>query len=104
MLFRSEMGGEAALRGGEGEVLVLPEDLEFVADPQGEAWVLGREFLGQEWAYGVQMGQRRVRLRLPLAFSHNRGDRGLVRLRSQGMGWLFPGGWRLRAWSPLERS
>jgi iron(III) transport system ATP-binding protein len=102
-LVEQEMGGEAAWRGEEGEVLVLPEDLEFVPDAQGEAWVLGREFLGQEWAYWVQMGQQRLRLRLPLAFSHSRGDRGLVRLRAQGVGWWFPGGWRLRAWSPLER-
>ena len=79
------------------EVLVLPEGLTFEPDPAGEAWVLGREFLGQDWAYLVQWGDRRLRLRLPLASLHARGQRGHVRLRSHAAGWLFPGGGLLRA-------
>ncbi|MFN9660614.1 MAG: ABC transporter ATP-binding protein, partial [Cyanobacteriota bacterium] len=79
---------------GEREVLVLPDSLEFQADPEGEAWVLGREFLGQEWAYWVHWGGRRLRLRSPLSLSHGRGERGVVRLRDEGTGWLFPGGQR----------
>lgn len=90
--------------GGEPEVLLLPESLAFHPDPEGEAWVLGREFLGQEWAYWVQMGSQRLRLRLPLALSHARGDRGVVRLRAGGTGWLFPGGRPLRACAAGDRS
>lgn len=95
------LGPGAAL--GEREVLVLPDSLEFQTDPAGEAWVLGREFLGQEWAYWVQWGGQRLRLRLPLSLSHGRGERGVVRLRARGTGWLFPGGQRLRA-CPLAES
>jgi iron(III) transport system ATP-binding protein len=81
----------------EVQVLVLPDSLEFQVDPEGEARVLGREFLGQEWAYWVQWGEQRLRLRLPLSLSHPRGERGVVRLRARGSGWLFPGGHRLLA-------
>ena len=90
------------IRGGEREVLVLPDSLEFQADAEGEAWVLGREFLGQEWAYWVQWEGQRLRLRLPLSRSHGRGERGVVRLRSRGTAWLFPEGCRLRACPALE--
>ncbi len=83
--------GEAA------EVLIPPEGLTFNPDPDGEAWVLGREFLGHDWAYLVQWGERRLRLHLPLEVLHSRGQRGHVELRSDASGWLFPGGARLRA-------
>ena len=79
------------------EVLILPEGLAFVPDPEGEALVLGREFLGQDWAYRVQWGEQRLRLRLPLELVYSRGQRGSVRLQANGSGWLFPGGQRLRA-------
>ncbi|MEB3306237.1 MAG: ABC transporter ATP-binding protein [Cyanobacteriota bacterium] len=83
--------GEAA------EVLIPPEGLTFNPDPEGEAWVLGREFQGHDWAYLVQWGERRIRLHLPLVALHSRGQRGHVELRSDASGWLFPGGARLRA-------
>jgi iron(III) transport system ATP-binding protein len=79
------------------EVLILPEGLGFEPDPQGEAWVLGREFLGHDWAYWVEWGGRRFRLRLPLERVYARGQRGSVRCKANGSGWLFPGGQRLRA-------
>jgi len=79
------------------EVLILPECLTFEPDPEGEAWVLGREFLGQDWAYRVQWLEQRLRLRLPLELVFSRGQRGRVRLNTNGSGWLFPGGQRLRA-------
>ena len=39
------------------EVLVSPQGLELFADEGGEAWVVGREFLGREWLYQVQLGE-----------------------------------------------
>ena len=92
-----EPAGGGLPGGQEWEVLVLPEALEFAPDPAGEAWVLGREFLGQDWAYLVQWGERRLRLRLPLTIHLPRGQRGGVRLRPNGRAWLFPGGERLEA-------
>lgn len=91
-LARPEAAGE-----GDNEVLVLPGGLEFLPAPEGEALVLGREFLGQEWAYWVRAGERRLRLRLPLSINLPRGQRGVVRLRPGADGWLFPGGRPLRA-------
>lgn len=79
------------------QVLILPEGLRFEPDPEGEAWVLGREFLGQDWVYRVQCGSQRLRLRLPVALAYNRGQRGRVRLKANGSGWLFPGGQLLQA-------
>ncbi|MEB3195159.1 MAG: ABC transporter ATP-binding protein [Cyanobacteriota bacterium] len=90
---------------GEGwDVLIPPEGLTFVPDPEGEAWVLGREFLGHDWAYLVQWGERRLRLRLPLEVLHSRGQRGQVGLQPDGLGWLFPGGQRLGAMAPAGRA
>lgn len=89
-------GGEPPAAADEWEALVPPDALEFVPHPEGEAWVLGREFLGQDWAYLVQWGQWRLRLRLPLALNLPRGERGEVRLRTNSTAWLFPGGHRLR--------
>ncbi|MEB3243536.1 MAG: ABC transporter ATP-binding protein [Cyanobacteriota bacterium] len=84
------------------EVLLLPEALDFTPDPEGDAWVFGREFLGRDWAYLVERGGKRLRLRLPLTATHPRGERGWVRLRTSATGWLFPGGQRLGA-KPLDR-
>lgn len=86
--------------GAGSDVLILPEGLSFEIDPEGEAWVLGREFLGHDWAYLVQWGERRLRLRLPLDVLHGRGQRGRVGLQPNALGWLFPGGHRLVALAP----
>ena len=82
------------------EVLLCPEALAFEPDPDGPAWVLGKEFLGTHWAYLVQWGPQRLRLHLPLERLYSRGERGRVRLRTDGTGWLYPGAQRLRAWVP----
>ncbi len=86
--------------GESGEALIPPEGLTFEPDPEGEAWVLGREFLGHDWAYLVQWGERRLRLHLPLDVVHSRGQRGHVGLKPDTSGWLFPGGQRLLALPP----
>lgn len=99
--------GPPAPRPSVGEaldVLIPPEGLTFAADPEGEAWVLGREFLGHDWAYLVQWGERRLRLRLPLEVLHSRGQRGHVGLQPDALGWLFPGGQRLCATAPAGRA
>lgn len=83
------------------EVLVRPEALRLDPDPQGEAWVMGREFLGREWLYQVQLqrpeGELRLRLRLGLASDLPRGTRCSVRLRPEEPALLYPGGVPLRS-------
>jgi iron(III) transport system ATP-binding protein len=82
-------------------VLVRPEALRLDPDPQGEAWVMGREFLGREWLYQVQLqrpeGELRLRLRLGLASDLPRGTRCSVRLRPEEPALLYPGGVPLRS-------
>ena len=79
------------------EVLVSQQGLALQPDPEGEAWVLGREFLGREWLYQVQCGELKLRLRLPLQADHGRGLRCRVVLRPGEPARLFPGGQALVA-------
>jgi iron(III) transport system ATP-binding protein len=72
------------------EVLIGQDDLLFVDDGGGEARVLGREFLGQQWLYRVQLGPLQLRLRLPLEQNHPRGSRGRLLLRDGARGRLYP--------------
>lgn len=82
---------------GPCDVLLLPDGLAFVPHPEGDAWVLGREFQAQDWAYLVQWGEQRFRLRLALDRVYPRGQRGTLQLQPNASGWLFPGGQRLGA-------
>ncbi|MFQ6539097.1 MULTISPECIES: ABC transporter ATP-binding protein [Aphanothece] len=82
---------DAGLGGhGDHEVLISPEAIELVPDSMGEAWVLGREFLGREWLYQLQCGSDKLRLRLPLEFEYGRGQRCRLRLRRGHPALLFP--------------
>ena len=72
------------------EVLVSPEAIDLLPDGDGEAWVQGREFLGREWLYQVQLGTLKLRLRLPLEAEYGRGQRCQLSLRPGSTGILFP--------------
>jgi len=72
-------------------LLVNPEALLLVDDSAGDALVLGREFLGREWLYQVQLGELRLRLRLPLAHDWPRGQRGRLQRRESTSALLYPG-------------
>ena len=61
------------------------------------ARVVGREFLGQEWLYQVQLEERRLWVRQPLATVVGRGDDCLLGLRPAVEPLLFPGGLPLAA-------
>ena len=76
--------------GAEPEVMVTPDALTLLPDVEGEAWVLGREYLGREWLYQVQFGSQRLRLRLPLERTYPRGERCRLGLRPGAQGRLFP--------------
>ncbi len=72
------------------EVLISPDGIQLELDPNGEAWLQGREFLGREWLYQVQLGDLKLRLRLPLEAEYGRGQRCQLRLRPGAEGVLFP--------------
>ncbi len=74
------------------EVMVRPQALEFLPEEEGPAWITGREFLGREWLYQVQLGDQRLRWRAPLEADHPHGRRGRLRLRAGESALLFPGG------------
>ena len=78
-------------------MLVSPQGIELTPDDTAEAWVIGREFLGREWLYQVQCGERRLRLRLPLEQDYVRGQRCRLRLRAGELVRLFPAGVELCA-------
>ncbi|UPM50225.1 ABC transporter ATP-binding protein [Synechococcus sp. A10-1-5-1] len=79
------------------EVLVSQQAIELVPDDDAEAWVVGREFLGREWLYQVQLNDLRLRLRLPLDLNYSRGQRCHLRLRSGEPARLYPSGTALIA-------
>ncbi|MFN5194560.1 MAG: ABC transporter ATP-binding protein [Cyanobacteriota bacterium] len=82
---------------GNLEVLVTAEAIEAQPAADGESEVVGREFLGSDWLYQMQCGERRLRLRLPLAVDLRRGQRCHLRLRPGSSARLYPQGLSLRA-------
>ncbi|MEB3297249.1 MAG: ABC transporter ATP-binding protein [Cyanobacteriota bacterium] len=74
----------------DAEVMITPEDLTLTPDPDGEAWVLAREYLGREWLYQVQFAALRLRLRLPLSCHHPRGQRCRLGLRPGARALMYP--------------
>jgi iron(III) transport system ATP-binding protein len=85
-------GLEADDTAADLEVMVRPQSLEFLPQEDGPAWITGREFLGREWLYQVQLGEQRLRWRAPLAADHPHGCRGRLGLRAGESALLFPGG------------
>ena len=92
----------AAAAGSEAaplQVLIHPQGLRFAADAAGEAWVLGREFLGREWLYQVRCRlfghDLQLRLRLPLSADYPRGQRGHLQLVPGERARLYPSGQEL---------
>ncbi|KAF0652603.1 spermidine/putrescine ABC transporter ATPase [Cyanobium sp. Copco_Reservoir_LC18] len=97
-------GGDAGSGGSAAvEVMVRPQALEFLPDEEGSAWISGREFLGREWLYQVQLGEQRLRWRAPLEADHPHGRRGRLRFRSGESALLFPGGRPLVTLPPGRR-
>jgi iron(III) transport system ATP-binding protein len=95
---------EAASPNGGLEVLLRPTDLTLIeatgpvasAAPgqrQGagvEVEVLGREFLGREWLYLVELAGRRLRVIQPLAVDLVRGDRPGLAMAADAEPMLYP--------------
>jgi iron(III) transport system ATP-binding protein len=87
-----ELPADAAAGSSAAEVLVSQQAIELLPDDEAEAWVVGREFLGREWLYQVQLADLRLRLRLPLSHNYARGQRCRLRLLPGESARLFPSG------------
>ena len=74
----------------DASVLIDPGAIHLIPDPSAEACVMGREFLGREWLYRVEVGSRQLRLRLPLHSDHRRGTRCRLVLRPGESVVLYP--------------
>jgi len=74
------------------EVMVMPEAVTLDPAADGEARVLGREYLGRHWLYQVQSGSQRLRLRLPLQHDYSRGLRCRLALVPGAAARLYPRG------------
>ncbi|MBM5799954.1 MAG: ABC transporter ATP-binding protein, partial [Cyanobacteria bacterium K_DeepCast_35m_m2_023] len=91
-------GGGTLSCGDDGLTLLInPEVLLLHPDPNGAGVVQGREFLGREWMYQVQLGPLRLRLRLPLEHDWPRGQRCSVQRRPGAQALLYPGRIPLKA-------
>ncbi len=82
----------AAVVGDPPEVMVGDQAVVFEPDPEGQAMVCGREFLGREWRYRLRRGDLALQLRLPLEVELASGQRGHLRLKSGEPARLFPCG------------
>lgn len=71
-------------------LLVDPSAISLELDPEGDACVMGREFLGREWLYRVEAADQQLRLLLPLAQDYRRGTRCRLRLRAGESVLLYP--------------
>ena len=101
--------GDSPLTGsgpGPDEQLLLvdPALIRLQPDPQGEATVMGREFLGQAWQYRVQQGPCDLRVNAALQLDVSRGTRCRLAFQPGAEVILFPQRIRLRAIDPCAAS
>ena len=90
----------SASESDEDLLLVDPAVIQLHPDPQGDACVMGREFLGQAWQYRVQQGPCDLRVNAPLSLDVPRGTRCRLAFQPGAEVILFPQGIRLRATDP----
>ena len=90
----------SASESDEELLLVDPAVIQLHPDPQGDACIMGREFLGQAWQYRVQQGPCDLRVNAPLSLDVPRGTRCRLAFQPGAEVILFPQGIRLRATVP----
>ena len=81
---------------GDCCVLVDPHDINVVADAEGEASVLGREFLGDGWEYRIRVADVLVRAHCPIEQEHPPHTRCRLSFRDGARVTLLPLG---QAWA-----
>ncbi len=74
----------------DATVLVDPCLINLTPDSSGDAFVIGREFLGRSWLYRLRLGDQQLRLIRPLDEDHPRGLRCRLSLQSGSIVLLHP--------------
>ncbi len=81
-----------SLQGPDANQLMIDEHaLQIQQDPDGQALIQGREFLGSYWLVQVEVGQHLLRVRQPLDSPVSTGERCFVGFRAGQKGILYPG-------------
>jgi iron(III) transport system ATP-binding protein len=81
--------------------LIRQDDLCLRTDPDGQAHVLSREFLGYEWLYLIELDGLRLRLRVGLSIDIPAGSRCALSLRADWQPQLIhDSAWEAAAASP----
>ena len=83
-------------------LLVDPAAVTLQLEPEGQAHVVGREFLGNGWQYRIQINSLTLRVNLPLHEDYPMGTRGHLRLRHGSTAILYPIGIKMRASDPCD--
>ena len=74
----------------DATVLIDPALINLEPDAAGDAYVMGREFLGRSWLYRIKIGDQQLRLIRPLAEDHQRGLRCRLSLQQNSEVLLHP--------------
>jgi iron(III) transport system ATP-binding protein len=74
----------------DATVLIDPGLIDLEPDAEGDACVMGREFLGRSWLYRIQIGDQQLRLIRPLGEDHQRGLRCRLSLQQNSEVLLHP--------------
>ena len=70
--------------------LVEPEGIDVIPDSDGNAYVLGREFLGDLWEYRIKAGDLLLRSKCPITQDHSPQTRCKIALRDAAEVTLLP--------------
>ena len=70
--------------------LVEPEGIDVIPDSDGNAYVLGREFLGDLWEYRIKAGDLLLRSKCPIKQDHQPQTRCKIALRDDAEVTLLP--------------
>ena len=70
--------------------LVEPEGIDVIPDSEGDAYVLGREFLGDFWEYRVKAGDLLLRAKCPISQDHPPRTRCKIALRDASEVTILP--------------
>ena len=84
------LSDQTSCESGDVCALVEPEGIDVIPDSEGNAYVLGREFLGDLWEYRIRAGDLLLRSKCPIAQDHPPQTRCKIALRDAAEVTLLP--------------